>query len=571
MRRLLSGSIVAWVGIAFVGCATPTGPAPEPEPVADETPAELAEPPPEVSAALVPPVGSLGLASRDAAGDPRFDVSVNEAPMREFLGSLVDGTPYDIVVHPDVEGTVSLHLRRVTVAEVLEAVREIAPIDYRGQGRVFFVGPATLQTRTFRVDYLNVSRGGRSETRVSSGQVSEGARSADDGGVDQPIVTGDTDRGAVVGSRVSTDSRVDFWAELDATLRAMVGGGPERSVMISPHTGLVVVRAAPLELRDVARYLDDVQHRIGKEVILEAKVLEVVLSDGFQAGINWAQIGDAVIAAQTGGGSLIKDGISEIAGNLGNLNPDLGDLPDGTDTSAFGGAFSLAIDTDDFKAFVELLETQGDVHVLSNPRIATVSNQKAVIKVGSDEFFVTDVSSTTVTGTATTTTPDITLTPFFSGIALDVTPQIGVDDDVTLHIHPSVSDVQDQTKEITIAGETQRLPLAFSTIRESDSVVRAKSGQVVVIGGLIEDGSRNDRAGLPWLDRIPYAGAVFRQTATDAKRRELVILLKPLVVDDEVWENELQAAESRVDELRPGAARLLRDDPLGRPRKPAPW
>ncbi len=106
----------------------------------------------------------------------------------------------------------------------------------------------------------------------------------------------------------------------------------------------------------------------------------------------------------------------------------------------------------DFAAFIELLETQGDVQVLSSPRIATINNQKAVIKVGSDEFFVTDISSTTVTGTATTTSPDITLTPFFSGIALDVTPQIDAGGRVTLHVHPTISQVTDQQKTITVAG-----------------------------------------------------------------------------------------------------------------------
>ena len=131
--------------------------------------------------------------------------------------------------------------------------------------------------------------------------------------------------------------------------------------------------------------------------------------------------------------------------------------------------------------------------MLSSPRVATLNNQKAVIKAGTDEFFVTDVSSNTVTGTAATTSRDVTLTPFFSGIALDVTPQISADGEVILHIHPTVSEVTDQTKELTVSGETDALPLAFSEIRESDSVVNAKSGQIIAIGGLMRNSSRNQR------------------------------------------------------------------------------
>ena len=125
------------------------------------------------------------------------------------------------------------------------------------------------------------------------------------------------------------------------------------------------------------------------------------------------------------------------------------------------------------------------MNVLSSPRIATMNNQKAVIKVGTDEFFVTDISSTTVTGAATTTSPSIELTPFFSGVALDVTPQISEQGEITLHVHPSVSRVEDQIKSIEFGTDdtTLTVPLARSTVREADSIVRARNGQVVVIGG----------------------------------------------------------------------------------------
>jgi MSHA biogenesis protein MshL len=212
----------------------------------------------------------------------------------------------------------------------------------------------------------------------------------------------------------------------------------------------------------------------------------------------------------------------------------------------------MALDFNDFQAFVEMLETQGDVQVLSSPRISTVSNQKAVIKVGSDEFFVTDISSDTTTGTTTNSTSDITLTPFFSGIALDVTPQIDPTGQITLHIHPTVSEVVDQNKQINVSGVTQTIPVAFSTVRESDSVVHARSGQLVVIGGLMQEKTTKDEAGIPVLSKIPGLGALFRHTKSVSRKSELVILLRPQVITSQAdWEATLEASRQRLDRLAP--------------------
>ncbi len=214
--------------------------------------------------------------------------------------------------------------------------------------------------------------------------------------------------------------------------------------------------------------------------------------------------------------------------------------------------FSLALNINDFQGFVELLESQGDVQVLSSPRISTLNNQKAVIKVGSDEFFVTDISSDSTTGTSTTTSSDITLTPFFSGIALDVTPQIDANGGITLHIHPAVSEVVDQTKRISAFGVDQNLPLAFSTIRESDSVVYARSGQLIVIGGLMKDKITQEDSGVPVLGDIPWLGSLFRHTKSKSTKSELVILLRPQVINSNTgWDASLDASRNRIKQMAP--------------------
>jgi MSHA biogenesis protein MshL len=440
----------------------------------------------------------------------------------------------------------------------MEAVEKIYGFACTRSGDTYNVTPQQLVHRVFELDYLFVRRDGRSETRVSSGQVSEQAGSTDDdaGNDDNDnVTTGDEESGAISGSVISTTSQSDLWTEVGTTLRAIVGDGEGRQVMVSPSSGIVVVRAFPSELAEVDAYLHSVQSSLQRQVVLEAKVVEVTLDDRFRSGINWAQLGRVrgadVLTSQTGGGtSLDPPFLSEIAGSFGDLTPPGAALPIGTVTSAFGGVFTASIFEDDVAAFIELLEQQGDTQVLSSPRVSTLNNQKAVIKVGSDEFFVTDVSTTTVTGTTTTTNPNVTLTPFFSGIALDVTPQIDADGYVTLHIHPSVSEVNDQTKTIAIGANTLSLPLAFSTIRETDTIVRARSGQVIVIGGLMQDNLTDRRASVPFLGRIPLLGSLFEHNLEDALKKELVILLRPMVVESDTWTRSIQESVEREKAMK---------------------
>lgn len=558
-RRLVALASALAVGLQPLACATQSPGVDDPSSELDVNPLAAAALPPEVESALIPSAVALEDELRDAV-EPRFDVTVERAPARQFFLSLVEGTDQSLTLAPGVDGEISLSLRDVTVEEVLDTVGQAYGYGYERTRTGFLVLPAGLRTRVFQLDYLNLHRRGSSDTRVSSGQISDqvangvGGANGGTGGLGNatggPTVLGGQSRGAITGSRVQTESDADLWVEIVTSVQAIVGEAKGREVVSSPHAGLLVVRAFPEELDRVARYLRSAELSLNRVVILEAKILEVTLNDGFQSGINWAKLSsiegaDGVIG-QTGGGSVHDTGVSDSAGGEPDLGPPLSDLFAGTASSAFGGVFSLAIQADKFSAFVELLESQGKVRTLSNPRISTVNNQKAVIKVGSDEFFVTNVSTTVVTGTATTSTPNVTLTPFFSGIALDVTPQISDGGDVILHVHPAVTEVEDQTKNFTIADQEQELPLAFSTIRESDSIVRAKSGQVVVIGGLIQNDARDARYGVPWLSRIPFLGRIFSHSKLSNSRTELVILLRPIVVDGETWASELRETSDRI-------------------------
>ena len=489
--------------------------------------------PNNVMQSLLPP---LIPSENKAPLESRFDINVKKVNAQSLFFGLVKDTRYNMVVHPDVKGIISLNLQNVTVPEVLSVINDVYGYSIKRNGQMYQIFPAGIRTEVFKVNYLNIRRQGLSETRVSSGSVSatesnnssnsSGTNSIDDDQSNQ------SQGGRLVGTHIVTSGHSDFWGELKQNLTMLIGEGDERRVIVTPQSGIIIVRALPAEIKVVKEYLLAAEIIMKRQVILEAKILEVTLNDDFQSGINWTAIGNP-----SAGKSIIASQGGATVANAGGQ--DLIAFPGATgirSANSSTGIFGLTLSLNDFTGIIDLLETQGTVQVLSSPRISTVNNQKAVIKVGTDEFFVTEVTNN-VTSSASgpaVSSPSVELTPFFSGIALDVTPQIGEDDSIVLHVHPTVSEVVEQQRSFTVGDQPFQLPLAQSSIRESDSIIYARSDQVVVIGGLIQNVSKASHAATPWASKIPLLGNAFKQKDQRSTKRELVILLRPRVFSDKV-------------------------------------
>ena len=576
---------------------------------------------------LLPPlVVELPKAEAVDAG-PRFDLVVSSAPAPQVLGAIVSGTRYSMVVHPDIKAPMSLSLKDVTIGEVLSTVREIYGYQYRIDGTRIFVFPATLQTRMFKVDYLTSLRRGSTDLRVSSNAVNTGAainpaQQQAMQGTMSPTEPGTLSTGLQAGlvsgqsTQVGTTDANDFWKELRKTLAALVGcavgermgakdtvatrtldrdeinceGG--RRLVISPQSGMVLARVMPDEMKSIAEYLRASQNSVDKQVLIEAKIVEVTLTDGTQTGINWSKFwatnsgtlglgqltpGTQLGTNQTGlplqGGSPINSQLATplTAGISASTTGGVATAALGFDspgrvgqvlTSGLGAAgslFGVAFQGANFALLMSFLESQGVVHTLSSPRIATMNNQKAVLKVGSDALYVTKITGGTtqaVVGAApSVTSPTFDVQSFFSGIALDVTPHIGDDDNIVLHVRPSVSTVTQNlsTFDLGVNLGTFRIPLVSNQISETDSVIRAKDNQIVAIGGLMRQVQTESRDQLPGLGSMPFVGAAFRSTQQASEKRELVILLKPTVVqNDQSWAQNIDDTRNRVQTMDRG-------------------
>nr|VFJ96034.1 MAG: general secretion pathway protein D [Candidatus Kentron sp. H]VFJ97618.1 MAG: general secretion pathway protein D [Candidatus Kentron sp. H]VFK03173.1 MAG: general secretion pathway protein D [Candidatus Kentron sp. H] len=450
-----------------------------------------------------------------------YTIVVNEVPTKELLFALARDAAINIDIHPGIQGVVTVNAIDQTLPEILARIESQAPIRHEFRDTTLAIMPDTPFLKTYRIDYVNMTRTGSSEVKTST----KIATSSD--------VTGMSEENAS-GALLTNTSANRFWETLSGNIEAILGQGSgpsERdsdapgsdSVIVNAETGLITVRATTKQHRDVRAFIEQVMTSAQRQVLIESTIVEVELNDRYQAGIDWEtfttgaglQVGQAV----SGAFSVSTEGTSGLTLNYA-------DAAQGSDNL-------------DLSLTLRLLRQFGQVRVLSSPKILTLNNQTALLKVVDNEvYFELEVEETEDEDSNTldlTVKSKVKTVPV--GLLMNVTPHIDHRDSVTLNVRPTITRIKEYREDPGVAILANRLadsdissPVPVVQVRETESVLAVKSRKIAIIGGLMQDRVENDTDSVPWLGDLPGIGNLFTFRHRHFVKTELVIFLRPTVI-----------------------------------------
>jgi MSHA biogenesis protein MshL len=485
-----------------------------------------------------------GLIVTDVEGQKKpenlYSFSLRDADVRDVLMAISKQTNFNIVAAPDVQGRVTVDLKNVTLLEALDTITDMLNLTYSVKQNIIRVSRPTPEIRIFSLQYVNLRRTGASSTSAQIGAAGSTGSGITGAASSPAVVTpGSTGAGGAGGAgvpgggqtTVTTSTDTDLWKDIEAGVVKLLS--PAGKMVADRQGGNILVTDLPKFLDRVGGFLESVEGSVQRQVLIEARIIEVALTGNYQFGLDWGAI--AKLGPLRGSTTLSPGRI------LGQqLIPS---LPQG----ASAASFQIGVTSTDFDALLQLLSTQGEVNVLSSPRLATLNNQTAIIRSATDEVFFEPRVVTIPTGTTVVQTTDVTTRTVTIGVVLSVTPQISSDGSVILHIRPTVTD---STRRETFRQQATSTTGAFDItvpvvdVREADVIVRAREGQVVVIGGLMQERKSDQESKVPLLGDLPGIGRLFRSTDQQRRKTELVVLLSPTVMVgkkiDEITSRELE-------------------------------
>jgi general secretion pathway protein D len=447
-----------------------------------------------------------------------FTVVVQDVPVRQLLFAMARDAGINIDVHPNVSGEVSINAVDQTLPQIIERISRQVDFRWRIESdNTLIVEPDTPFQRTYRIDYVNVTRDANTVLNVSSsiGTVAGAAAGGASGGANNST------------ANLSQRSSNNFWATLVDNIRGLLGeisGGAASAetgssagsaVVANAESGLITVNATSRQHQDIAAFIDTVRSRSLAQVMIEATVVEVSLNDNYQSGVDWATISR-------------NSGQIDFMQSVTGIN--LGDAP----------ASVMTIDRtsgpDAIAATIRMLSEFGELRILSSPKIMALNNQAAMLRVVDNRVYFTVEVEPGVAATATTAgTPPLYTTEVHTvpvGFIMSVTPQISDSDQVTLNVRPTISRivrfVNDPNPILAESGVINAIPEI--QIREIESILKVYSGQVAVLGGLMQDTLENNTAGLPIASRLPGIRNLFSYRNDTATKTELIVFIRPVVV-----------------------------------------
>ena len=482
---------------------------------------------------------------KDAVNGKVYNLTLKDAELKDVLALLSRDSAMPIVAEREVEGKVSVNVEGKKLGDVLYTV--LKPLGYTAfiENGVVVVGRPKLVTKTFFVNYIKDKRSSSSSMNasVSAGGGSAGTSTSSTGGntsTDSSLSSGSSSSsgGAV---NVTTSGTSDFWDEISKGLEAIVFGGAARNeksgkkLVINRMAGVIYVTDYSDNMGNISSFLNDVEKALKRQVLIQAHIVEVGLSDKFSLGLDWRTIID----------KSTNFGISQALAPVPNSN-----------------VFKISASGDNFGFLMDAMREQGHVNMLSSPRISTMNNQRAVIKLTTRE--VTWVNSTILNAQGNTlqtyTTPQVDEV----GLFLDVTPNIDETGVITMQIHPSISELT--RVSVSPDGKSSKPVI---DIREVDTMVDVRSGQSIVIAGLIVDKLKETKRSVPVLGEIPYVGAAFSNVSQEKVKTELVIFLTPFVLNEKSIEDIRREHEARLLQLDESFQAINSLNPPPRGRQPA--
>jgi MSHA type pilus biogenesis protein MshL len=485
-----------------------------------------------------------------ARGKTLYSFQADQLDVRAALALFARNNNLNIVPDNDVLGTVTVDLHDLPLEQVMRALLEAADCSWQEQGGLIRV--RNTETRTFSVDYLRLARIGQGYTSAllasgSSGGVGGGGGGMGGGGMGGGMGGGTGGAGGSSGStafggssvNLIANNSIDFWRELRIELASLLTDRGRQSLAMNMTAGLVQVTDRPSALKKVERYLIGVDKSVHRQVDIETRLYTVTLNNQFQFGIDWVHVASAYGGTLGFGGSTlpVANGGSQLADSaLGGIST-LPNVGTANSTTPGNNLSTLVFQNFNTAAAVNALEQQGEVEVISKPRVRTLNNQTALIRVGEDvPFFNTSTTYQQQSPGVTTPLQQTLVTSITIGTILSLTPQISDDDWISLDISPMLTSLLGTVTAPTGNGSSSSSSGSSGTTapdmltKQASSLVRVRDGNTVVLGGLIQTQIARQVNKIPLLGDIPVLGKLFTGTFDSKQKQELVIFVTPHIV-----------------------------------------